>query len=53
MELQKDFNDLFELFNAHDVLYMIIGGYALRATEAAAKLVLRSVVCGPRSGNGL
>jgi hypothetical protein len=29
MELQKDFNDLFECFNAHDVLYMIVGGYAL------------------------
>jgi hypothetical protein len=29
MELQKDFNDLFELFNAHNVLYMIVGGYAL------------------------
>lgn len=29
MEVQKDFRDLLELFNAHDVDYMIVGAYAL------------------------
>ena len=29
MEVQKDFKELLELFNAHDVQYLIVGGYAL------------------------
>ena len=29
MELQQDFRDLFELFIAHNVEFMIVGGYAL------------------------
>lgn len=29
MEIQKDFKELLELFNAHKVEYMIVGGYAL------------------------
>ena len=29
MEIQQDFRDLLVLFNAHDVDYMIVGGYAL------------------------
>ncbi len=29
MEIQQDFKELLELFNAHDVEYMIVGGYAL------------------------
>ena len=29
MEVQPDFKDLFELFNVHEVKYMIVGGYAL------------------------
>jgi hypothetical protein len=29
MAMEKDFRDLFALFNAHNVEYMIIGGYAL------------------------
>jgi hypothetical protein len=29
MELQKDFRELLELFNAHNVEYLIVGGYAL------------------------
>jgi len=29
MEVQQDFRDLFELFNAHDVDYMIVGAHAL------------------------
>ncbi len=29
MEVQPDFRDLFKLFNAHKVKYMIVGGYAL------------------------
>lgn len=29
MEVQKDFKELLELFNAHDVAYVIVGGYAL------------------------
>ena len=29
MEVQPDFRDLLELFNAHQVEYMIVGGYAL------------------------
>jgi len=29
MEAQQDFRDLLELFNAHKVEYMIVGGYAL------------------------
>ena len=29
MEVQPDFKDLFEFFNAHKVDYMIVGGYAL------------------------
>jgi len=29
MEVQKDFRDLLELFNAHKVEYMIVGAYAL------------------------
>lgn len=29
MEVQPDFKDLLELFNAHQVEYMIVGGYAL------------------------
>ena len=29
MELQKDYKELFELLNAHNVEYMIVGAYAL------------------------
>ncbi|MFO7891769.1 MAG: nucleotidyltransferase [bacterium] len=29
MEIQPDFKDLLELFNAHKVKYIIVGGYAL------------------------
>jgi len=29
MEAQPDFRDLLELFNAHSVDYMVVGGYAL------------------------
>ena len=29
MNVEKDFRDLFALFNAHGVEYMIVGGYAL------------------------
>jgi len=29
MEIQEDFRELFALFNAHDVAYLIVGGYAL------------------------
>ena len=29
MELQKDFKELLKLFNAHNVQYLIVGGYAL------------------------
>jgi len=29
MEIQKDFKELLELFNAHKVDYIIVGGYAL------------------------
>ena len=29
MEVQKDFRELLELFNAHKVEYLIVGGYAL------------------------
>jgi len=29
MEVQQDFRELLELFNAHKVEYMIVGGYAL------------------------
>ena len=29
MEVQPDFKDLLELFNAHQVEYMIVGGYSL------------------------
>lgn len=29
MEAQQDFRDLLELFNAHKIEYMIVGGYAL------------------------
>ena len=29
MEVQPDFKELFELFNAHKVKYLIVGGYAL------------------------
>jgi hypothetical protein len=29
MEIQKDFRELLELFNAHEVRYLIVGGYAL------------------------
>ena len=29
MEVQQDFKELLELFNAHKVEYMIVGGYAL------------------------
>ena len=29
MEIQPDFRDLLELFNAHKVSYIIVGGYAL------------------------
>ncbi len=28
MEIQKDFKELLELFNAHKVKYLIVGGYA-------------------------
>ena len=33
MELDKDFNEFVELFIAHDVQFLIIGGYALRRTR--------------------
>jgi len=29
MEVQQDFRELLRLFNAHDVAYVIVGGYAL------------------------
>lgn len=29
MEVQQDFRELFALFNAHDVAYIIVGAYAL------------------------
>jgi hypothetical protein len=29
MEIQQDFKELLELFNAHKVKYIIVGGYAL------------------------
>ena len=29
MEIQEDFKELLELFNAHKVEYLIVGGYAL------------------------
>ena len=29
MEMHKDFKELLELFNAHKVDYLIVGGYAL------------------------
>ncbi|MBA7656338.1 hypothetical protein ES703_64262 [subsurface metagenome] len=29
MEVQPDFKGLLELFNAHKIKYMIVGGYAL------------------------
>lgn len=29
MEIQQDFKELLELFNAHKVEYLIVGGYAL------------------------
>jgi len=29
MEVQKDFKELLKLFNAHNVKYLIVGGYAL------------------------
>jgi hypothetical protein len=29
MEVQQDFKELLRLFNAHDVAYVIVGGYAL------------------------
>jgi len=29
METQKDFEKLLALFNAHDVEYVVVGGYAL------------------------
>jgi hypothetical protein len=29
MEIQKDFKELFECFNAHSVSYLIVGGYAM------------------------
>lgn len=29
MEIQEDFKELLELFNAHKVKYLIVGGYAL------------------------
>jgi hypothetical protein len=29
MEVQKDFKELLKLFNAHNVQYLIVGGYAL------------------------
>ncbi len=29
MEAQPDFKDLLALFNAHEVDYLIVGGYAL------------------------
>lgn len=29
MEVQKDFRELLELFNKHNIEYMIVGGYAL------------------------
>lgn len=29
MELDKDFKEFTELLNAHDVQYLVIGGYAV------------------------
>jgi len=29
MEIQKDFKELLELFNAHKIEYLVVGGYAL------------------------
>jgi hypothetical protein len=29
MEVQQDFKELLRLFNAHDVAYVIVGGYAV------------------------
>ena len=34
MEVHKDFKELLELFNAHGVEYLVVGGYALAAHGA-------------------
>jgi len=33
MEIHNDFKELLELFNAHKVEYLIVGGYALDSSD--------------------
>ncbi len=38
MEVQQDFRDLLELFNKHEVDYIIVGAYALGRKKDLADL---------------
>lgn len=39
MEVYQDFKELLELFNAHAVEYLIVGGYALAAHDGRPRFV--------------
>ncbi len=51
MEVQPDFRDLLELFNAHQVEYMIVGGYALAFHGAPRYTGDIDIFVKPASGN--
>ncbi len=51
MEVQPDFRDLLELFNAHKVEYLIIGGYALAFQFAPRYTGDIDIFVGPDNGN--
>jgi hypothetical protein len=52
MEIQPDFKELFELFNARNVEYMIIGGYALAFYGAPRYTGDMDIFVNPTKQNG-
>jgi hypothetical protein len=53
MEVQKDFRDLLELFNAHKVDYLVVGAYALAFHGAPRYTGGRNVPRKPRLVGGV
>jgi hypothetical protein len=53
MEIQPDFKDLLELFNAHKVEYLIVGGYALAFHGAPRYTGDIDILVRPTEGNAI
>ena len=53
MEVQQDFRELLELFNAHKVEYLIVGAYALALHGAPRFTGDLDILIKPEEGNAL